>query len=135
MFIAHPEGLEPLLGRKSPEFETINVFKDLMDYLEHAPENQRVDALLADFSAKVGRLKHKKLCVGMLTPNYKMIEAIMLFRPYGIAFSFYTRKSDKETVITAHAREVVQTREEQLDAHEASYSRLTVKRPALAVAA
>lgn len=136
MFIARQDALEQnLLGQTSPYFEAMNLFKELMDYLEHAPENQRVDALLADFAAKVGRMEHRKVCVGMLRPHYKMIEAILLCRPYGIGFSFDRHKSDKENVITAHAKDVLMTKQEQLDAHEASYSRLTVRRSRLAVAA
>jgi hypothetical protein len=135
MFIAHRNEQEPLLGRTSPYFEAVNLFKELMDYLEHAPEHERVEQLLSDISARLGQRESKTICLGLLKPNYKMIDAMMLFRHYGVAFSFETRKCDREKVIYAEARHVVQTKEEQYDAHEASYSRLTVKCPRLAVAA
>jgi hypothetical protein len=105
-----------------------------MDVLSHAPESDRVEQLLADFAARVGRRNGEKVCLGLLKPEYKMIAAIMLFRHYGIAFSFETRKSDKEKLIYARSRDVVQTKEEQYQAGEASYSKLTVRKP-LAVAA
>jgi hypothetical protein len=132
---AHPRAtLSGLSGQESPIFTIQNTFKELMDFLSHAPESERVEQLLADFAARVGRRNGKPTCLGILKPEYKMIDAIMLFRHYGVAFSFETRKTDKEKLIYAQSRDVVQTKEEQYDAHEASYSRLTLREP-LAVAA
>jgi hypothetical protein len=104
MFIAHPTGLEPLLGKKSPFFETLNTFKELMDFLGHAPESERVGQLLADFAARVGRRNGERTCLGILKPSYNMIGAILLARHCGLAFSFETRKSDKEKLIYVESR-------------------------------
>jgi hypothetical protein len=132
---AHPrQTLGSLLGQQSPIFTIQNNFKELIDFLSHAPESERVEQLVADMAARLGQRNGMPVCLGMLKPEYKMIAAIMLFRHYGIAFSFETRKMDREKLIYAQARDAVQTKEEQYDAHEFSYSRLTVREP-LAVAA
>jgi hypothetical protein len=132
---AHPRAeFSGLLGQESPIFTIQNTFKELMDFLSHAPESDRVDQLLADMAARLGRRNGKPVCLGFLKPEYKMIAAIMFSRHYSIAFSFETRKCDNEKLIYVQSRDVVQTKEEQYDAHEASYSKLTVSEP-LAVAA
>ncbi len=127
MFIAHREQTsKPVENEKtsrqpSPVFTTINVFKELMDYLNHAPEAERTENLLADFSAKVGAFGGK-ICLGILKKHYKLIEATLLLRHYGISFSYHKR-FDNELVIYAEVREV-KTRNEQDDAFVFSQSHL-----------
>jgi hypothetical protein len=138
MFIAHrksrleqPQSLE---RQPSPLFTTINTFKELMDYLNHAPEAHRTEILLADFSARVAAFEDEGVWLGVLQDHYKMVEAILLLRPYGISFT--TRKRfDGKLLIKARAREV-KTPEQKDDDFVFSLSRLKVRHtPALAVAA
>jgi hypothetical protein len=134
MFIAHQDRQgQNLLGAKSPTFETINLFKELMDYLDHAPEHDKVETLLAEFSARLARLNGEWFCVGLLKDDYKMLEAIKLFRLYGVGFSFKTVTQSKR-IIYARARDV-KTLDEKDDEFVFSRSKLTVKRPALQEAA
>jgi hypothetical protein len=137
MFIAHRKGRakqnQSLEHESSPIFTTINTFKELMDYLEHAPEAHRTEILLADFSARVAAFE-EGVCLGVLRDHYKMIEAILLLRPYGISFS--TRKRfDGKLLIKARAREV-KTPEQKDDDFVFSQSRLRVRyAPTLGAAA
>jgi hypothetical protein len=138
MFIAHQKGrLEQTESREresSPIFTTINTFKELMDYLEHAPEAERTEILLADFSAKVATFGGENVWLGELKNHYKMIDAMMLLRPYGINFG--TRKRcDGKLVICARAREV-KTPDEKDDEFVFSQSGLKVRHtPTFGVAA
>jgi hypothetical protein len=138
MFIAHQKGRleqsEGLEREYSPIFTTINTFKELMDYLNHAPEAQRTEILLADFSAKVAAFEGHSVCLGILKKHYKLIEATLLLRHYGISFS-YRKRFDNELLIYVRAREV-KTPDEKDDAFVFSQSRLRVRHtPALGVAA
>jgi hypothetical protein len=138
MFIAHckgrPEQNSSVERTTSPIFTTINTFKELMDYLNHAPEAQRTEILLADFSARVAAFEDEGVWLGVRQDHYKMIEAILLLRPYGISFS--TRKRfDGKLLIKARAKEV-KTPEQKDDDFVFSLSRLDVRHtPALGVAA
>jgi hypothetical protein len=138
MFIAHRKGRqeqpESLERESSPIFTTINTFRELMDYLEHAPEAQRTEILLADFSARVAAFEGQSVWLGVLKDHYKLIEAMLLLRPYGISFG--TRKRfDGKLLICARAREI-KTPDEKDDEFVFSQSRLRVRHiPALEVAA
>ena len=107
MFIAHREQTsKPVENGKtsrqlSPLFSTINVFKELMDYLNHAPETQRTEILLADFSAKVGAFGGR-VCLGIFKNHYKLIDATLLLNHYGIGFH-YRRRFDNELIVYAEA--------------------------------
>jgi hypothetical protein len=61
-----------------------------MDYLEHAPEAQRTEILLAEFSARVAAFEGESVCLGLFKDHYKLIEAMLLLKPYGISLG--TRK-------------------------------------------
>jgi hypothetical protein len=129
MFIAHskgrPEQTSSLERTPSPLFTTINTFKELMDYLNHAPEAHRTEVLLADFSARVAAFEDEGVWLGVLQDHYKMIEAILLLRPYSISFS--TRKRfDGKLLIKARAKEN-KTPEQKDDDFVFSLSRLRVR--------
>jgi hypothetical protein len=131
MFIAHRKGRPKQNGslerESSPLFTTINTFKELMDYLNHAPEAQRTGILLADFSARVAAFEDEGVWLGVLQDHYKMIEAILLLRPYGISFT--TRKRfDGKLSIKARAKES-KTPEQKDDDFVFSLSRLNVRHP------
>jgi hypothetical protein len=138
MFIAHqkgrPEQTQSLERESSPIFTTINTFKELMDYLKHAPEAQRTEILLADFSTRLAQFEGESVCLGLFKNHYKLIEAMLLLRAYGISFS--TRKRlDGKLLIYAKAREV-KTPDEKDDELVFSQSRLTVRHtPTFGVAA
>jgi hypothetical protein len=138
MFIAHRKGREKqnenLKRESSPIFTTINTFKELMDYLEHAPEAERTEVLLADFSAKLAMFQGESVCLGVLKNHYKIIEATLLLRPYSISFG--TRKRfDGKLLIYARAREI-KTLEEKDEEFVFSSSRLRVRHtPDLGMAA
>ncbi len=138
MFIAHPKGRleqpQSLERQPSKVFTTINTFKELMDYLNHAPEAQRTEILLADFSARVAAFEGESVCLGLLKDHYKLIEATLLLRPYGISFGT-RRRFDNALLIYARARET-KTPEQKDDDFVFSLSRLSVQyTPALGVAA
>jgi hypothetical protein len=138
MFIARQKGRleqnECLERESSPIFTTINTFKELMDYLNHAPEAERTGILLADFSARVGAFEDEGVWLGVCQDHYKMIEAILLLKPYGISFST-CKRFDGKLLIKARAREV-KTPEQKDDDFVFSLSRLRVRHtPALEVAA
>jgi hypothetical protein len=138
MFIAHRKGrleqTQSLERESSPIFTTINTFKELMDYLNHAPEAQRTEILLADFSARVGAFDGESVCLGLLKDHYKLIEATLLLRPYGISFGT-RRRFDNALLIYARARET-RTPEQKDDDFVFSQSRLSVQyTPTLGVAA
>jgi hypothetical protein len=138
MFIAHrkgrPEQNASLERESSPIFTTINTFKELMDYLEHAPEAERTEILLADFSAHLAIFDGESVCLGVLKDNYKLIEAMLLLRPYGISLG--TRKRfDSKLLIYARTKEV-KTLDEKDDEFVFSRSRLRVRHtPVFGVAA
>lgn len=129
MFIAHSKGRleqsQSLERERSPLFITINTFKELMDYLNHAPEAERTEILLADFSAKVGGFNGESVCLGLFRDHYKLIEATLLLRPYGISFSI-RKRCDGNLVIYARARET-RTGEQKDDDFVFSSSRLNVR--------
>jgi hypothetical protein len=105
-----------------------------MDYLEHAPEAERTEVLLADFSARLAMFEGESVCLGVLKDHYKIIEAMLLLRPYGISFG--TRKRfDGKLLIYARAREV-KTLEEKDDEFVFGGSRLRLRHtPDLGMAA
>jgi hypothetical protein len=129
MFIAHQKGREKqnenLERESSPIFTTINTFKELLDYLEHAPEAQRTEILLADFSAHLALFEGESVCLGVLKDHYKLIEAMLLLRPYSISFG--TRKRfDGKLLIYARVRET-KTPDEKDDEFVFGQSRLRVR--------
>lgn len=129
MFIAQSktklEQLQSNEREKSPIFTTLDVFKELMDYLNHAPESERTEILLADFSARVAAFQAEGVGLGPVKDHYKMIEATLLLRPYGISFS-YRRRFDNALLIRAKAKEV-KTLDEKDDDFVFSQSRLRVR--------
>jgi hypothetical protein len=138
MFIAHFKGRleqsQSLERERSPLFTTINTFKELMDYLNHAPEAQHTEILLADFSARVAAFGNEGVCLGVVKKHYKIVEAMLLLRAYGISFNT-RRRFDNALLIHARAREV-KTPDEKDDAFVFSQSRLRVRHtPTLGVAA
>jgi hypothetical protein len=140
MFIAHRESTsKPVkheITRKepSPVFTTINTFKELMDYLNHAPEAERTEILLADFSARVAAFEGERVCLGIAKEHYKLIEATLLLRHYRISFTTHKR-CDGQLLIYARAREI-KTPEEKDDDFVFSQSRLNVRHaPPMVVAA